>query len=193
MQPAARLVVGLGNPGARYEETRHNLGFAVVAELAARLSAPFKRCPGQARCELAAAALAGVRLYLARPLTFMNRSGEAVVPLLDYFRLDADALIVVHDDIDQELGRLKIVSGGGAGGHKGVISIAGSLGGEKDFRRVKVGIGRPRFGEEVEAFVLSPFYEDQRELARSAVERAASAVEALITLGDSRAMTDFNV
>jgi PTH1 family peptidyl-tRNA hydrolase len=163
----------------------------VAAELARRCSVSFKKCPGQARCELATGSVGDCRLLLARPQTYMNRSGEAVAALLGYFRLTPAELIVVHDDIDQELGRLKIILGGGAGGHRGIISIVESLG-TQDFRRVKVGIGRPRFAEEVEEFVLQPFYEDEREAARAAASRAASAVEVLISLGDGRAMTEFN-
>jgi PTH1 family peptidyl-tRNA hydrolase len=121
----------------------------------------------------------------------MNRSGEAVAALLGYYRLGPDSLIVVHDDIDQELGRLKLVLSGGAGGHKGVLSIAETLG-TQDWRRVKVGIGRPRFGEDIEEFVLQPFYDDQREGATAAVERAAEATLALIRHGDAWAMTEFN-
>ncbi|MFH0811093.1 MAG: aminoacyl-tRNA hydrolase [Pseudomonadota bacterium] len=188
---SVRLVVGLGNPGPRYEDTRHNLGFAVAAELAARPSARFGRCPGQARCEIATASLGGVRLLIARPQTFMNRSGEAVAPLLGYFRLTPEDIIVVHDDIDQDLGRIKIVLRGGAGGHKGVLSLAASLGGS-DFRRVKVGVGRPRFNENIEQFVLMPVYPDERAAMEETVGHAAAAVEVLLTLGDSQAMTQFN-
>jgi len=191
LPPDTRLVVGLGNPGPRYEATRHNLGFRVVAELAARLPAALRRCPGGINCELATGALGATRLLLVRPLTFMNRSGEAVAPLLSYFRLDPADLIVVHDDLDQQLGRLKIVLGGGAGGHRGVASVAQALG-TQEWRRVKVGISRPRFGEDVEEFVLQPFYDDQREAAAAATVRAAEAVLALIQSGDARAMTDFN-
>lgn len=188
---ATRLVVGLGNPGPRYERTRHNLGFEVAAELAARLAALFKRGPVAPACELASARWQEARLLLARPLTFMNRSGEAVAALLAYFRLGPEGLIVVHDDIDQELGRLKIVLSGGAGGHRGVASIAQHLG-TQEWRRVKVGVGRPRFGEDIEEFVLEPFYEDQRALAADMVKKAAEAVLALLSHGDQRAMTQFN-
>jgi len=188
---ATRLVVGLGNPGPEYQATRHNLGFEVAAELAHRLAAAFKKCPGGAQCDLATASLGDTRLLLARPQTFMNRSGDAVAPLLAYFRLSADDLIVIHDDLDQDLGRIKVVMGGGGGGHRGVASLIQSVN-TPQFRRVKVGIGRPRYSEDIEQFVLQPFYEDQRAAAREVVERAASAVEALISLGDSRAMTDFN-
>jgi PTH1 family peptidyl-tRNA hydrolase len=189
--PATRLVVGLGNPGPRYGDTRHNVGFMVAAELAARCSAAFKGCPGQARCELAATSIEGSRLLIARPQTFMNRSGDAVAPLLSYYRLGPADLIVVHDDIDQEMGRLKVVLEGGAGGHKGVISIAQSLG-TQAFRRVKVGIGRPRYGEDIEQFVLEPFYSDEREQAAELVKRAAQAVETMILSGDAKAMSEFN-
>jgi PTH1 family peptidyl-tRNA hydrolase len=190
--PPTRLVVGLGNPGPKYAGSRHNLGFAVAATLAERLSVKnFKKCPGGAPCELASAALEGTRLLLARPLTYMNRSGEAVAALLGYYRLGPDSLIVVHDDLDQELGRLKLVLSGGAGGHKGVISIAETLG-TQEWRRVKVGIGRPRFAEDIEEFVLEAPYPDQRQDFAAAVERAADAVCGLITLGDSRAMSEFN-
>jgi PTH1 family peptidyl-tRNA hydrolase len=185
------LIVGLGNPGARYAHTRHNVGFDVAWELGRRHGATFKSCPAQLPCESATATLGGERILIARPLTFMNRSGQAVSGLMRYYKLGPEDLMVIHDDVDQDLGRLKVVLSGGPGGHKGIISIIEHLGGN-GFRRIKVGIGRPRFNEPVEQFVLEPFYSDQREEAQATINRAADACEALILQGDARAMSIFN-
>jgi len=159
--------------------------------LGRRHGAAFKSCPSQLPCESATVNLGGQRTLIARPLTYMNRSGQAVSGLMRYFKLSPEDLIVIHDDVDQEMGRLKIVLSGGPGGHKGVISIIEHLSGN-GFRRIKVGIGRPRFNEPVEQFVLEGFYPDQREEAQALIDRAADACEAIVLAGDARAMSTFN-
>jgi PTH1 family peptidyl-tRNA hydrolase len=130
-------------------------------------------------------------VLLAKPQTFMNRSGQAVRALLSYFRLSLQALTVVHDDLDLPFGRIKIVPGGGPGGHRGVESIHGSLASSR-YVRVKVGIDRPRFGEPIEDYVLGPWYSDQDGQVPEVVEAAAEAVTAVFTEGLEKAMSIVN-
>lgn len=183
------VVLGLGNPGPRYAATRHNMGFMVVAALAERLNVRLSRASmaslwGEGR-------LGGRKLLLAQPQTYMNLSGQAGRALLDYFGLGPESLIAVHDDLDLSPGQLKLAARGGSGGHKGVASLLSHLGGD-NFLRLKVGIGRPRFGEPVEDFVLSGFYADQRQDMTSAVSRGADFLETAITQGPARAMHLFH-
>lgn len=183
------LVLGLGNPGPQYADTRHNLGFMVVAELARRLGASLTRRGhsslwGEGR-------LAGRKIILAQPQTYMNLSGQAAQGIMGYFDLPLERLVVVHDDLDLEAGRLKVATGGGAGGHKGVASLIAHLH-SAQFLRLKVGIGRPRFGEAVEDYVLSGFYADQRETIQQAVREATDCLEVIVALGTTAAMNKYN-
>jgi PTH1 family peptidyl-tRNA hydrolase len=183
------LVVGLGNPGKTYEHTRHNLGFMVVDRLAGTLSITVT---GRRFFNLwGKGDIADHKVILAKPQTFMNRSGQGVHALMAYFKLTVKDLLVIHDDLDVDFGRIRIVHGGGEGGHRGVQSIHQALG-QNRYARVKVGIGRPRFGEAVEDYVLSPWYEDQRGHIGEIVDSAAAAVTAILTRGLERAMTEFN-
>lgn len=184
-----RLVVGLGNPGPRYQPTRHNLGFQVVAVLSQRWGIPLQRRSlgsrwGQGR-------VGNQTLILAQPQTYMNRSGLAVSQLLAYFNLDASHLLVIQDDLDLPLGRLKIARKGGAGGHRGIDSIIETLG-TQEFMRLKVGIGRPPPGEAVENYVLSPCSPAERECYTQMIHRAAAAAEVLLTQGVAQAMSRFH-
>lgn len=183
------LVLGLGNPGPQYQGTRHNMGFAVTSLLAQRNGLSLGRSGhrslwGQGR-------VAGSPVILAQPQTFMNLSGEAAQSLLGYFGLEPSRLIVVHDDLDLPLGRLKVALGGGAGGHKGVASIIQRTG-SPDFVHLKVGIGRPRYDEPIEKFVLSGFYADQRQLAEDMVLAAADCLEVILSEGPPAAMQRFH-
>ena len=183
------LVVGLGNPGKTYEHTRHNAGFMVVDRLAGAHSIAVK---GKRFFSLwGRGDIAGHKVILAKPQALMNRSGQGVQALMAYFKLAVKDLLVIHDDLDMDLGRIKIVYGGGDGGHRGVQSIHQALG-ENRYVRVKVGIGRPRFGEAVEDYVLSPWYADQREQIGEIVDSAAAAVTAILAHGLERAMTEVN-
>jgi len=184
------LVVGLGNPGKNYEHTRHNVGFMVVDRLAGAHSITvtgkrFFSIWGRGD-------IAHHKVILAKPQAFMNRSGQGVYALMAYFKVAVKDLLVIHDDLDVDFGRIKIVHGGGDGGHRGVQSIHQALR-EDHYARVKVGIGRPRFGEAVEEYVLSPWYEDQRNDIVDIINSAAEAVTAILTHGLERAMTNFNL
>jgi len=186
---AVSVIAGLGNPGPRYEGTRHNAGFMVVDELARRAGAVLQE--RKFRAAWARGAVAGHPVLFVKPLTFMNLSGEAVGAVLRYFGVPPGALLVVHDDLDLPVGRLRLGRGGGAGGHRGVLSIvdhAGTL----DFLRLRVGIGRPRFGEPVEAYVLEPPYPDERAVFEEAVSRAVEAAEEVLRSGLAAAMNRYN-
>jgi len=187
---ARQLVVGLGNPGPEYARTRHNVGFAVVERLAVEAGARFSASRFEA--EAAAVELAGILIALLKPRTYMNRSGLAVAAWLDALGLSASQLIVVHDDLDLPLGRLRVVGSAGPGGHRGVTSIQEALG-TQVFPRVRVGIGRPREGEDAVERVLEEFAPEEFAVAEEMVGRAASAIQALVACGLAAAMERYNV
>jgi len=183
------LIVGLGNPGPGYETSRHNVGFKVV-DLWCRdlgLSLSSRRF----RAKAIRAEFRGNGIILLCPLTFMNLSGESVRACAGYYGLETSRILVVHDDVDIPLGRIKVVRDGGAGGHKGVLSITRHLG-STEFCRVKVGIGRPRYGEAVEDYVLAPFYADERGLAQDMLRLAVNACELFVLEGVESAMNRIN-
>lgn len=171
-----QIIVGLGNPGPEYRETRHNVGQRVVDCLGERLGSRF-RLRGPA--VLAEGAWGGETLYLAKPVAFMNVVGPSVARLLRQFDLPPAALIVVHDDLDLPFGRVRIRQKGRHGGHNGVRSLIAALGTE-EFRRVKVGIGRPATQDAVVDWVLTGFPRDQRAALPGVVEAAAEAALALV-------------
>ena len=184
-----KLVVGLGNPGKRYERARHNLGFLVVDRIARQKQVTIKE-------ELCNALVGewvnqGERILLVKPQIYMNRSGESVKALLDHFRATPGDLTVIYDDLDLAFGRLRIRPGGGAGGHRGVLSIMESLVGDQ-FYRVRVGIGRPPDGVDAVDFVLNLFSSQEVERLDELVSRASEAVVSLLQEGGRRAMEQFN-
>ena len=176
------LVVGLGNPGAQYERTRHNIGQMVVDELAARASATFKSHKTNARVAEGRIVPGGPRLVLAKPNTFMNVSGSPVAQLVRFYSLEPEHVIVVHDELDIPFDTIKLKSGGGHGGHNGVRDIASALG-TPDFVRVRVGVGRPPGQTQAADHVLSPFTSTERQVLPNLVSDAADAVELVTTQG----------
>lgn len=182
------LVVGLGNPGPEYERDRHNVGWRIVDELGRRHSASFK---GKFNGRLAEVRVGDARLALLKPETFMNESGRSVAAASSFFKVPIEQLLVVHDEVDLETGRLQVRPGGGLAGHNGLRSIARSLG-SQDFLRLRIGVGRPERGDRrpVADYVLSPFAPEDD--AAAIVIRAADAVEVLATDGLDRAMAGFN-
>lgn len=185
-----KVIVGLGNPGKTYERTRHNAGFDVVDELARRGGAVFRRS-WLSSVRTARAELGGEEVLLVKPQTYMNRSGQAVAPLLKKRGLTPGDLVVVYDDIELDVGRLRVRPKGGAGGHKGVRSVIDLLGTE-DFARVRVGIGPRPAGDELVEHVLARFSADERRAMSEAVGRAADAVVSIVERGVERTMNDFN-
>jgi PTH1 family peptidyl-tRNA hydrolase len=186
-----KLVVGLGNPGARYESTRHNAGFAVVDRIAARHRIAL-RPDGRLRAKLGVGPIAGVETALLAPQTFMNRSGDAVRAALDAYPLDPAAdLLVVYDDLDLPFGKLRLRAGGGAGGHNGLGDIQERLD-RRDFPRLRFGIGRPPPGEDPIEYVLAPFAPDEQAELDARLDAAADAIELAIAEGVPRAMNRVN-
>ena len=171
-----QVVVGLGNPDPAYQDTRHNIGHAVVDHLVERLRGRYRAWGPSVLAEVA---WTGEPLYLAKPLTFMNAMGPAVVRLLRDLDLEPAALVVVHDDLDLPFGRVRIREKGRHGGHNGVRSLIDALGTE-EFRRVKVGIGRPALKAEVVDWVLSPFSREERDELPDITVRAADAAIACV-------------
>jgi PTH1 family peptidyl-tRNA hydrolase len=186
--PLDLLVVGLGNPGREYSGNRHNVGWMVVDELARRYGASWK---GKFSGKVAEVRLDGHRVGLLKPETFMNESGRAVGAAARFFKLEPDAVLVVHDEIDLEPGRLQARKGGGLAGHNGLRSIAAHLK-SQEFLRLRVGVGRPGRGDArpPAAYVLSNFTADDD--AETIVARAADAVETLDAEGLERAQAQFN-
>jgi len=183
------LIIGLGNPGEEYKNTRHNLGFRVVAELASRLKiSSFKsKCQsfmGEARIEKN-------KVIIAQPQTFMNNSGLAVRGLMEWFKIKPDKLILIYDDVDLEVGQLRIRESGNAGGHHGVESVISSVG-TTSFPRIRIGIGREDLTSDVTNYVLQRIPPSQRDRLEEAIISAADAVENIISHGLSQAMNKFN-
>ncbi|MFC5906158.1 aminoacyl-tRNA hydrolase [Streptacidiphilus monticola] len=182
------LVVGLGNPGPEYAGNRHNIGFMVADLLVERVGGRFKS--HKSRAQVVEGRLAGQRVVLAKPMTFMNLSGGPVVALRDFYKLTPERLVVIHDELDVEYAALRLKRGGGDNGHNGLKSITKSLG--PDYFRVRAGIGRPPGRMEVADFVLRDFTASERKELPWFVDRAADAVEALLSEGLERAQQNYN-
>ena len=182
------LVAGLGNPGARHAQDRHNVGWMVVDELARRHVATFK---SKFNGRISEMRMGEHRLALLKPETFMNESGRSIAAAASFFKVPIEDVLVIHDDVDLELGRLQARAGGGLAGHNGLRSIAQMLGGP-DFMRLRVGVGRPGRGDprDVADFVLSPF--EPHEDRASIVERASDSVELIVSEGLAEAQRRFN-
>lgn len=183
-------IIGLGNPGEKYRDTRHNIGFMVLDRFAAASNIPlvqtqFDSIFGKGR-------IGTKNIFLAKPLTFMNRSGSAVKKILQYYKLLPENLLAVHDDLDLPVGRIRIISNGGSGGHKGVASIVESLG-SRDFHRIKIGIGRPAPPEQPEDYVLRAFSREDKAVIEEVQERAVAAIGMIIRVGITAAMNAYNV
>ena len=184
-----RLIVGLGNPGAQYENTRHNAGFMVLDKLGAEFGISIKK--KKFEVHYGRGAIKDHAVMLAKPMAFMNRSGEPVQKLAAYFKIPSRELIVVHDDIDLAFGRLKIREKGGHGGHKGLKSIIHAVG-EDAFVRLRIGIGRSEMGNSVSDHVLGRFYDDEAKLLDAIINRARDAVITILTEGTKAGMNQFN-
>lgn len=172
---AARMVVGLRNPGPDYAGTRHNLGHEVLLRAVERAGGRMGRAPSRVRCELAETGAGDDRVFYVAPLTYMNDSGGAIRAAVDYYRVDLDRLLVLHDDIDLGFGRFRLQVAGGSGGHNGIRSLERSLG-SKDFNRLKLGVGRPPGSQDPADFVLRSFSRSERPEVDSMVEEAADVV-----------------
>lgn len=184
-----KIIIGLGNPGRKYERTRHNIGFQTADELARQTGGAINQEKHHAL--LAKARFGDAAVVLAKPQTYMNESGRAAAAILrDAYAAPGD-VIVVHDELDLPLGTIRVKTGGGHGGHNGLRSLIEHLG-SADFVRVRVGIGRPPAGMEAADYVLAPFSAEERTAAEEAVTRAADAVRMIVVDGVTKAMNAVN-
>jgi PTH1 family peptidyl-tRNA hydrolase len=195
-----KMIVGLGNPGPEYALTRHNVGFQTLDVLAERHGLSFDRFQKRARLGIGQLTLRGdpeapsgsvQRVVLAKPMTYMNASGEAVGPLATFYKIAPEEILVVCDDLDLPLGKIRLRPGGGSGGQKGLASISRALGTE-NFARLRVGIGRPPGQMEPTDYVLQKFSAGQEKEMVFSRDRAADAIETWLTQGIEAAMNQFN-
>lgn len=187
MEP--HLIVGLGNPGPQYAANRHNVGFRCLNRLATCHDLVFDK--RQKRALVALGTICEQRVVLAKPQTFMNESGRAVVPLARFYKVQPERLMVVYDDLDLPTGTVRLRPGGGSGGHKGVYSIIEHLG-TRDFPRLRIGIGRPPGRMDPAAYVLQDFSVEEGSVMDETLERAIAAVEAWLREGIEAAMSLHN-
>ena len=187
---AAWLIVGLGNPGEKYENTRHNVGFQVIDELAERQGKPVQRLKFKALTGLLT--IGGEKALVMKPVTYMNLSGEAVRPAADFYKLPPERILVISDDVALAAGRLRIRAKGSAGGHNGLKSIIQHLGTDQ-FPRIRVGVGeKPHPDYDLADWVLGRPQGEDKKAIDEAVKRAADAVECILTQGLERGMGKFN-
>ena len=190
-----KLIVGLGNPGRGYANNRHNLGFMCLNHFARTQGIRFDKKQGQAR--IGSGEVAGSKVILAKPQTYMNRSGQSVSRLIRKFDINPDDLIIIHDDLDLPLGTIRIRRSGGSGGHKGINSIISYLE-SQDFPRLRIGIGRPATSlaeiseNDIIAYVLSDFTPEEKQVITQVIPRASEAILCLLTEGLTAAMNKFN-
>ena len=181
------MIVGLGNPGAQYDNTRHNIGFAILDEIAQRYGLPWNK-KLESKAQIAEGIILGRKVILVKPMTFMNNSGESVRPLGKKFGIPLSNLLVIYDDLDLPTGKIRFRGKGGHGGHNGMRSIIAQNANSQDFPRIKVGIGRPPAGGmPVPAWVLGRFTKDETPLMEQAAVEAIDAMEAVLTLGVEKA------
>ena len=187
---ASWLIVGLGNPGEKYEDTRHNVGFQVVDELAERQNAPVQKLKFKALTNLLT--ISGEKVLVMKPVTYMNLSGEAVRPAADFYKIPPERILVISDDTALDPGKLRIRTKGSAGGHNGLKNIIAQLG-TQDFPRIRIGVGAPPHPDyDMADWVLSSFKNQDAEDMKAAAARAAQAAECYIIQGPDRAMNLFN-
>ncbi len=184
-----RLVVGLGNPGNTYEDTRHNAGFMVADKIARNFNISFNKTKFDAT--FGRGFIENADVLLAKPLAFMNRSGPPLQKLAHYFQIPSEDMLIIHDDIDLAFGRLKIKEKGGHGGHNGIRSIMDAFGGG-DFVRLRIGVGRSEAGENVTDHVLGRFSADKAEMVVRVISVARDAVVTVLCEGTKVAMNVFN-
>ena len=189
MTDSTFLLIGLGNPGREFRDTRHNFGFMLIDRLAVRLEARGMKL--QSKAIVTTALYEGRKLILAKPQTYMNLSGHSVQGLAHFYKLPLENLLVAHDDLDLPFGLIRMRPGGGPGGQKGVASAIEKLG-TKGFARLRLGIGRPPGRMDPAAYVLQNFSKDEMSLLSAVLDRAADAALAFVTEGLDKAMNKFN-
>ena len=188
-QRRLRMVVGLGNPGETYAKTRHNTGFMVVDKLSDAFSIALDKQKFDARFGIGL--VNGVKIVLAKPMAYMNRSGPQIQKIAGYFRILCEDILVVHDDIDLVFGRLKIKEKGGDGGHKGVRSIMDAFGGG-DFTRLRIGVGQPDAERGASDYVLGKFTLEEKKVLSQIITSAKDAIVTILCKGTKEGMNRFN-
>ncbi len=188
-QGPAYLIIGLGNPGREYRETRHNAGFLIIDRLAKDLEIPMTRV--QQKALIGSGMFRDKKIYLAKPQTFMNLSGEAVAGLARFYKVPAGQILVAHDDLDLPFGTLRLRAAGSSAGQKGVQSIIERLG-TQDFPRLRFGIGRPPGSKQGANYVLQGFVGQEKKELEFLLDKAAAAVKVFIEKGIDEAMNQFN-
>ncbi|NIP43205.1 MAG: aminoacyl-tRNA hydrolase [candidate division Zixibacteria bacterium] len=184
-----KLLAGLGNPGKKYAKTRHNLGFMVLDYLADRNGRKFKS--GKGKWKEARLELDGKEIWAIMPQTYMNLSGQAVAEFCNYLKIEPEEVLVVCDDINLPLGKIRIRDSGSAGGHNGLKDIIESLGSDR-FSRIRLGIDLPPEGEPSEAYVLKPFGEKDQKIVKEMIENAVRAASMVISEGVTAAQNEYN-
>lgn len=184
-----KLMVGLGNPGKQYEETRHNIGFKVIDALSEKLQIPLNQA--KFKGIFGVGYIAGEKVFLLKPLTYMNLSGESIRAIMDYFEIKIEDLVVIYDDLDIPVGKIRLRQKGSAGGHNGIKSTIAHLGSEQ-FNRIRIGIDRPPSGVKVPDYVLGRFTNEENAIMKDAVEKCTIACEQWITQPFLKVMNDFN-
>ncbi len=185
-----KLIVGLGNPGSRYQLNRHNIGFMVLDYLAEKIGCVFRKEP-KFSGELAEVNFGGEKVFLLKPSTYMNLSGNSVRLLLDYFKINTEDILIIYDDLDIETGKLRIRTKGSGGGQKGMSSIIEKLATE-NINRIRMGISRPTY-QKVSDYVLSDFPKEEMLVVREAMDTAVEAIELFIKDGDiNKVMNRYN-
>ncbi len=184
------VIAGLGNPGSRYEKTRHNVGFQVIDRLSAKYHIEMSMKKHLALC--GTGAIEGVKVMLLKPQTFMNQSGESIREALDFYKVEPqDGFLVIYDDVSLNPGQLRLRKKGSAGGHNGVKNIIQHLG-TQEFDRIRVGVGEKPEGYDLVDYVLGHFSGEEEKIMGEAFDRAAAAAAEILTEGMDRAMNDFN-
>jgi PTH1 family peptidyl-tRNA hydrolase len=184
-----KLIVGLGNPGKQYEHTRHNIGFEVIDELSRQFSIPLDQSKFKGLYGIGFHK--GEKILLLKPLTYMNLSGESIRAVMDYYQIDLEDLVVIYDDLDLPVGKIRLRQKGSPGGHNGIKSTVAHLG-TQQFNRIRIGIDRPEKGMSVPDYVLGRFRKDELSTQGDAVKKSASACEAWLEKSFPEVMNEFN-
>lgn len=184
-----KLIIGLGNPGKQYEQTRHNVGFMVIDKLSKELSIPLDR--NKFNGIYGIGHISGEKIILLKPLTYMNLSGECIRPLMDYYEINDDELVVIYDDLDLPVGKIRLRSKGSAGGHNGIKSMILHLA-TQEFNRIRVGIDRPQNGMKISDYVLGRFTKEEEPGIIEAIDRSANACEKWLSTSFIQVMNEYN-
>jgi peptidyl-tRNA hydrolase, PTH1 family len=184
-----KLIVGLGNPGKQYEKTRHNIGFEVIEELADKLSIPLNQ--SKFKGQYGMGFHNGKKVILLKPLTYMNLSGESIRAIMDYYEINLEDLVIIYDDLDLPVGKIRLRQKGSAGGHNGIKSTVAHLG-TQEFNRIRIGIDRPKNGMKVPDYVLGRFHEEEWGLTKESVQKSADACITWLEKPFLQVMNEFN-